>query len=88
MTMPARLARAALSGAIFFVIYWAAYAVWDGRDNVRVEWAAVGAVVVAVLTFLRTYMVERLERRHVNSPRPTLRSTVEAINTIIRKPKL
>ena len=87
MTMPARLARAALSGAIFFVVYWAVYAVWDGLDNVRVEWAAVGAVAVAVLTFLRIYMIERLERRHANSPRPTLRSTAEAINTIIRKPK-
>ena len=87
MTMPARLGRAALSGAIFFVVYWAAYAVWNGFDNVQVEWAALGAVIVAGLVLLRTYMVERLERRHANSARPTLRSTIEAINMIIRKPK-
>ena len=87
MTMPARLARAALSGAIFFGVYWVAHALWDGLESVPVEWAAIGAAIVAGLAFARTYMVERLERRYVGSPRPTLRSTVETINAIIRKSK-
>jgi hypothetical protein len=85
MTMPARLARAALSGAIFFVVYWAVYSLWEESDHDRIKWAAIGAMIVAVLAFLRTYMIERLERRSANAPRPTLRSILDKINTIIRK---
>jgi hypothetical protein len=85
--MAARLMRAVLSGAVFFVAFWAVYAVWEGPDHGHTDRALTGAVVVTGLVFLRTYMVEHLERRYASAQRPTFRTIVGAINTIIRKPK-